>query len=95
MSSRCTSCYKKTQNLKLKSTKKPSFDINKILAKAAKFSLRLPIPDHQLVILSDASEHAAGYVLLIEDWQTGTERNRKPMLLTFLGPISWLEDKWL
>ena len=35
-------------------------------------SLRLPLPDNQLVIMCDASEHAAGYVLLIEDY-TDTE----------------------
>ena len=31
-------------------------------------SLKLPLPDKQLVIMCDASEHAAGYVLLIEDY---------------------------
>ena len=31
-------------------------------------SLRLPLPEKQLVIMCDASEHAAGYVLLIEDY---------------------------
>ena len=44
------------------------FDINENLANAAKMSLRLPLPDKQLVIMCDASEHAAGYVLLIEDY---------------------------
>ena len=48
------------------------FDINENLAKAAKLSLRLPLSDKQLVIMCDASEHAAGYVLLIEDY---TETN--------------------
>ena len=38
-------------------------------------SLRLPLPDKQLVIMCDASEHAAGYVLLIEDY---TEINDEP-----------------
>ena len=42
------------------------FDINENLAKAAKLSFRLPLPDKQLVIMRDASEHAAGFVLLIE-----------------------------
>ena len=51
-------------------------DINENLAKAAKRSLRLPLPDKQLVIVCDASEHAAGYVLLIEDY---TETNDGPM----------------
>ena len=45
------------------------FDINENLANAAKMSLRLlPLPDKQLVIMCDASEHAVGYVLLIEDY---------------------------
>ena len=44
------------------------FDIKEILANNAKMSLRLPLPDKQLVIMCDASEHAAGYVLLIEDY---------------------------
>ena len=43
------------------------FDINENLDKAAKMSLRLPHPNKHLVIMCDASEHAAGYVLLIED----------------------------
>ena len=43
------------------------FDINQNLAKAAKLSLHL-ILDKQLVIMCDASEHAAGYVLLTEDY---------------------------
>ena len=51
------------------------FDINENLANAAKLSLRLPLPDKQLVIMCDASEHAAGYVLLIEDY---TETNDGP-----------------
>ena len=41
-------------------------DINENLAKAAKLSLQLPFPDQQPVIMCDANEHAAGYVLLIE-----------------------------
>ena len=44
------------------------FDINENSANAAKMSLRLPLPDKQLVIMCYASEHAAGYVLLIEDY---------------------------
>ena len=51
------------------------FDINENLANAAKMSRRLPLPDKQLVIMCDASEHAAGYVLLIEDY---TETNDGP-----------------
>ena len=48
------------------------FDNNENLANAAKMSLRLPLPGKQLVIMCDASEHAVGYVLLIEDY---TETN--------------------
>ena len=36
---------------------------------ANKLSLRLPLPDKQLLILCDVSEHAVGYVLLIEDYE--------------------------
>ena len=52
------------------------FDINENLAKAAKPSFRLALPDKQLVIMCDASEHAAGYVLLIEDY---TENDGAPL----------------
>ena len=44
------------------------FEITESLLKATKVSLKLPLPDKQLVILCDASEHAAGFVLLIEDY---------------------------
>ena len=44
------------------------FEINESLLKATKVSLKLPLLDKQLVIMCDASEHAAGYVLLIEDY---------------------------
>ena len=37
-------------------------------------SLRLPLPDKQLVIMCDASEHAAGYVLLIENYADPTAK---------------------
>ena len=42
------------------------FEINETLLKATKVSLKFPLPDIQLV-MCDASEHVAGYVLLIED----------------------------
>ena len=70
------------------------FEINESLLKATKVSPKLPLPDKQLVIMCDASEHAAGYVLLIEDYadpsakQTyapvafGDHRNRKKTSLT-------------
>ena len=53
------------------------FDINQNLARAAKLSLRLPLPDKQLVIMCDASEHAAGYVLLIEDYTEANDGQKK------------------
>ena len=53
------------------------FDINQYLARAAKLSLRLPLPDKQLVIMCDASEHAAGYVLLIEDYTEANDGQKK------------------
>ena len=36
------------------------FDITESLLEATKLSLKLPLPDNQLVIICDASEHAAG-----------------------------------
>ena len=56
------------------------FEINESLLKATKLSLKLPLSDKQLVILCDASQHAAGYVLLLEDYsepQWGTLRSMR------------------
>ena len=39
--------------------KEAIFDINGILTKAAKLSLSVPLPEQQLVLLCDASEHGA------------------------------------
>ena len=39
-----------------------------VLKNACSMSLRLPKPDQQYIILSDASYHAAGYVLMVEDF---------------------------
>ena len=58
------------------------FDINESLLKATKLSLKLPLPEKQLVIMCDASEHAAGYVLLIEDYsetQSGSLKKYAPV----------------
>ena len=44
------------------------FETNESLLKATKVSLKLPLPDKQSVLMCDASEHAAGYVLLIDDY---------------------------
>ena len=58
------------------------FDITESLLKATKLSLKLPLPDKQLVIMCDASEHAAGYVVLIEDYsetQSGSLKKYAPV----------------
>ena len=44
------------------------YDINESLLKAAMLSLKLALPEKHSVLMCDASEHAAGYVLLIEDY---------------------------
>ena len=49
------------------------FEVNENLEKAAKLSLSLPLPEKQLVILSDASEHAAGHVFMTEDYTDTTQ----------------------
>ena len=51
------------------------FEINESLLKATKVSLKRPLPDKQLVIMCDASEHAAGYVLLIEDYADSSAKH--------------------
>ena len=53
------------------------FDINENLTRAASFSLRVPLPDKQLVIICDVSEHTAGYVLLIEEYTETNDGNKK------------------
>ena len=42
-------------------------------------SLKLPLPEKQLVIICDASEHAAGYVLLIEDYADPSAKTYAPV----------------
>ena len=44
------------------------FERNESLLKATKVSLKLPLPDNQLARMRDPSEHALGYVSLIEDY---------------------------
>ena len=61
--------FKKDTFFKLEQRHKDGiFEINESLLNATKLSLKSPLPDKQLVIMCDASEHAAGYVLLIEDY---------------------------
>ena len=53
------------------------FEINESLAKAANLSLRLPLADQQLILMCDASHHAAGYVLLTEDYVMVNDQQKK------------------
>ena len=60
------------------------FDIYENFAKATKLSLRLPLPDQQLVLMCDASEYAADYVLLSEDYankNTASSKAHAPVAL--------------
>ena len=69
------------------------FDINENLARAAKLSLRLPLPDKQLVIMCDASEHAAGYVLLIEDYTESNDDKKKTYAPVAFGSQRFTEGQ--
>ena len=69
------------------------FDINENLANAAKMSLRLSLPDKQLVIMCDASEHAAGYVLLIEDYTDSDVGPMKSYAPVAFGSQRFTEDQ--
>ena len=67
---------KKNVPLKLSQQHKDAiFQINESLLKATKVSLKLPLPDKQLVRMCDASEHVAGYVLLIEDYADSSAKH--------------------
>ena len=69
------------------------FDISENLARAAKLSLRLPLPDKQLVIMCDASEHAAGYVLLIEDYTENNDEKKKTYAPVAFGSQRFTEGQ--
>ena len=69
------------------------FDINQNLARAAKLSLRQPLPDKQLVIMCDASEHAAGYVLLIEYYTEANDGQNKTYAPVAFGSQRFTEDQ--
>ena len=58
--------------------------INKNLVKAAKMILRLSLPEKQLVIMCDASEHTSGFVLLTNYY---TERAKEHH--QFYAPVSF------
>ncbi len=49
------------------------------LKRACNTSLRLPLPDKQFVIITDASEHAAGYALMIDDYTKEDQGEKKRM----------------
>ena len=69
------------------------YDINKNLVRAAKLSLMLPLPEKQLVIMCDAGEHAAGYLLLIEDYTETKDGNKKTYALVALGSQRFTEGQ--
>ena len=59
--------------------------LKKSLIDATKMSLRFPLKDKHIVIMTDASMHAAGYVLLIEDYtqkegNEGEKRQYAPIM---------------
>ena len=47
--------------------------------------MKLPLPDKQLVVMCDASEHATGYVLLIEDYSEPQSGSLKKYALDASG----------
>ena len=69
------------------------FNINENLANAAKMSLRLQLPDKQLVIMCNASEHAAGYILLIEDYTDSDVVSMKSYAPAAFGLQRFTEDQ--
>ena len=75
-----TNCCKKTKSQVHEDTK---FDIDDNNANAAKLSLRLQLPDKQLVIMCDTSERAAESVFLIRimrDSDDGTMKSNNQLL---------------
>ncbi len=64
--------YKLLKNdTEFQTTEEHTESFNKLiedLKQACNTSLRLPLPDKHFVIITDASEHAAGYALMIEDY---------------------------
>ena len=67
------------------------FDINENLTRAAKLSLRLPLPDKQLV-MCDASELPAGYVLLIEDYSETNDGKKETYAPIAVGSQRFTEN---
>ena len=57
-------------------------EINECLLKASKMSLKLPLPEKQIVIMFDAGENAYGFVLLFDDYvdeETGETSRLAPV----------------
>ena len=77
---------RKESDIVLTDEHKSIITLRKVLEQACQLSLRLPKPNAQYVILTDASFYAAGYVLLIEDYsidQTG--KTHKTYVPVFFG----------
>ena len=56
--------------------------------KASELSLKLSLPEKQIVAMCDGGEHAAGYVLLIEDYtdeETRETRKFAPIVFDSKG----------
>ena len=66
------------------------FDITENPAKAM-VSLLLRLPDKQLVIICDASEHAAGYILLIKHYSESDERPMRSYAPVVIGSQRFTE----
>ena len=73
--------YKLLKNdveFKISSDQEDSFkSLIEDLKKACNTSLRMPLPNKLFVIVTDASEHAAGYALVIEDYTDGRNTSGK------------------
>ena len=59
--------------------------IKKDLLEATDMTLRLPRPDHQYILLCDASYYAAGFVLMVEDYVQG----KQPKERKTYAPVSF------
>ena len=73
--------------------KDATFDVNENLARTAKLSLRIPLPDKQLVIMCDANEHEARYVLLIEEYTEPKDGKKKMYAPVAFGSQSFTEGQ--
>ena len=84
------------ENIKFQLTqihKDAFFDINRKLAKAVKLSLRMPLPDQELIIMCDAREQAAGYVFFIEDHSTTNDTPYEAYAQVAFDPTRFTADQ--